>query len=106
MSTTFDFDQINTSTQTVTDQNLFSTNRTMNLVQNVRDSLPPDATEDQVNSVMAGIICGEMRSRKTHEGVTNAFWAYAAVIGRMREHSPGMHDQVVLELAERLTEIG
>lgn len=102
----FGVDQIDTGAPAVTAENLFNTNRTANLVQNVRDNLPPDASEDAVNSRLAEIICGEIRSRKTYDGVCNAFWAYAAVIGRMREHSPDCHDQVILEFAERLTEIG
>lgn len=83
----------------------FQTDAARNLVDNTRDRMP-DATEDQINSVLAEIICGEMRARKTYSGVTNTFWKYAALISRMREHSPGCHDQVLLEFTDRITTVG
>lgn len=102
----FDFSQIDTGGPKVTEQNLFSTNRAANLVQNVRDNLPANAPQTAVDARLAELICGEMRARKTYDGKCNAFWAYAAVIGRMREHSPDMHDMIVLEFAEQLTLVG
>lgn len=63
----------------------------------------PGASEDMVNDILATEICGQMRSKATGQGVANVFWKYGALISRMREQSPGQHDQCVLEFAELLT---
>lgn len=84
-------------------ENVFGTDAARSLLDSVLDRLPVDAPEAQINDLLCQTICGELRARKTGEGVARTFWRYAEIISRMREHSPDCHDQVILEFAEMLT---
>ena len=99
----FDFDQIDTGNRP--EPNMFAMQAADIVLEHTR-AQNPDASADQINSILAGVICGEMRARKTHKGICNTFWKYAELISAMRTESEAMHDMIILEFAERLTEVG
>lgn len=74
------------------------------LLDHAKDIAGPGASEDEVNDILAQDICGQMRGKKTGEGIAATFWKYGALISRMRAASPDMHEMIVLEFAELLTE--
>lgn len=86
-------------------ENIFRMDAAESVLQHTKAS-NPDATPDQINGILTTIICGELRKRKSADGVRNTFWRYQGMIGPMRSVSPDCHDQIFLEFAERITTVG
>ena len=98
-----DFASINMNAPNPSD-NIFRVDAAESVLLHTRAS-NPDATPDQINGILTTIICGELRKRKSADGIRNTFWRYSSMIGAMRSVSPECHDQIFLEFADRITSV-
>jgi hypothetical protein len=81
--------------------------RSDGLLCGVMDSLPPDATQAQIDAAMVSMILSELRTPRTLKTVRRRLlqlWPLFAELAQ--EHSePAQADAILIEYAERVTEL-
>lgn len=80
--------------------------RADNLMSAILDSLPEDATQEQIDGMTAQWVMGELRSPKTLQTVRRRFVQLWPLIEPLAHRQPDQFDAIALEFAERTTCLG
>ena len=73
------------------------------LLQTVRDELPDDATQAQIDDLLAQYILGDLRRPVTLETVRGHLLRYWPLIAPLAAREPHTFDSILLEYAEHTT---
>lgn len=71
----------------------------------VLDSLPADAPQAQIDAAMVAMLLSELRTPKTLKTVRRRLLQLWPLIAEMSEREPQQIDAILIEYAERVTEL-
>lgn len=86
--------------------NLFRIDRVEGIENAVRDALPEDATQAQIDAAMISVILGELHAPKTLQTVRRRLVQLWPLISPLAEREPEQMDAILLEYAEIATTLG
>lgn len=81
-------------------------NRVEGISDAIIDSLPPTATQAQVDDATAQIVTGELRQPKQLKTVRRRLCQLWPLIEPLAEREPDMFDAILLEFSDRATSLG
>ena len=73
------------------------------IIDAAMDSLPPDATQEQIDARMVEYITGDLRKPKTMKTIRRHFIGHWQHIAPLAERAPELFDSIILEMAELAT---
>lgn len=71
------------------------------LMQAVRDGLPEDATQAQIDDMVCQYVIGDLRAPKTMQTVRNHLLRYWPLIAPLASREPDLFDSILNEFSER-----
>lgn len=81
----------------------YQIDKVQQLLDAVRDELPADATQAQIDDLTVQYVIGDLRTPKTARTVRTHFIQYWSVIQPLAHREPEMFDAIILEMAEILS---
>lgn len=75
------------------------------LLQSVRDELPEDATQAQVDDLLCQYIIGDLRQPKKIKTVRGHFVRYWPLIAPLASREPELFDSLLLEFCDRASSL-
>lgn len=75
------------------------------LLQSVRDELPEDATQAQIDDLLVQYITGDLRQPKTAKTVRGHLLRYWPLIAPLASREPELFDAVLLEFCDRVSSL-
>lgn len=75
------------------------------LLQSVKDELPQDATQSQIDDLICQYVIGDLRQPKRLETVRNHLLRYWPLIAPLAGREPDLFDQILLEFCDRVSSL-
>jgi hypothetical protein len=82
--------------------NPYRIDRADSVLDAARDGLPADAPQAAVYAAAFILIRQQIVAYRTADSVRRALWTYAPIMAGMAQHAPAEHDELLLEILDRL----